>query len=204
MPPRPVSSSTAPPDAEVVARIAQGRLPSPIPVRRRRDPRPYLLPAVALVAGVAAVAIFHLGRGRTPPAIVARGDVTLSVEVDGGGDGDGDAARRLGDGDEVHAGDRLRLEVHAPQAGHMAILSMDSQGVSVRHPFAAAAPALYDPARPVVPATLLVDDRPGVERFYLVYAHEPFSLEEATHAVASGGPLPPHLSAATLYLVKTK
>ena len=184
----------------MVARIAQGRLPSPLPVRPRRDLRAFAVPLLACLAGAAAIAIVYLGRrSPVPAALAARGDVSLVVQLAGQ-----DVPRRLSDGDEVHPGDHLRFEVHAPQAGHMAILSLDARGPTVRHPFAAADPALYDPARPVVPATFEVDDTLGVERLYLVYAPEPFSLVDTARALASGGSLPRGLSAASLYLVKTR
>jgi len=124
------------------------------------------------------------------------------------------AAELLSSGSVARENDVVQLAYQAAGRGFGAIVSVDARGVVTRHFPASGSHAV--PLKPGGPTTLdrayRLDDAPRFERFYLVTAQEPFSVEEVVASVrglaagdAEGGgplPLPPGLDQFTFVLKK--
>jgi len=93
-------------------------------------------------------------------------------------------AEELRPGAVAHSGDVLQLSYSAGDARYGVIFSVDGRGTLTWHVPAGytggarAAPPL-DPKGPVVlPTAYELDDAPGFERFFLVYASSPFDVSD--------------------------
>jgi hypothetical protein len=103
-------------------------------------------------------------------------------------------AEELRPGAVVRRGDVLQLSYAAGEAKYGVIFSMDGRGTITWHvPTGYAggsrsAPPL-DPKGPVVlPSAYELDDAPGFERFFLVYAAAPFDVSEVERVVRALAP----------------
>jgi len=134
----------------------------------------WLVPAGALAAAAAILLVF-LRRGDSP----GHGD---DIQIKGEGVAliihlatSGETSQRLGDGDSVKPGDRIRFEVDAPKAGYVAIFGVDGSGkVTLYYPDGPTA-AKYDPEDRLMPGAIQLDATPGDERFMLFYSPRPFA-----------------------------
>lgn len=102
----------------------------------------------------------------------------------------GDGAERLRNGTRAHELDLVQLGYVAAGRPFGAIISLDGVGVvTVHHPsWAEEEPQLAGPGTRYLAFSFELDDAPGYERFFLVTAWEPFSLElvlTAAHQLAA-------------------
>ncbi|MBL8952403.1 MAG: DUF4384 domain-containing protein [Myxococcaceae bacterium] len=117
------------------------------------------------------------------PDIGLKGDVALAVfrQTEGG-------AERVESGATLKAGDKLRFEVRAKEAGYVAIVSRDGAGaVTVYYPFQGTTSAAYRPEEALLPGAIALDETPGEEVVWAVYATKAFELDSVMKAVAAGG-----------------
>ena len=116
----------------------------------------------------------------------------------------------LSDNDVAHAGDLIRVGYRAAEPGYGAIISIDGAGVVTVHmpPQGTASRRLAAGERVLLDDAFELDDAPDVERFYLITAAEPFSLQpvvDQLRAMRSSHPvsrLSPSLRVTTLSLRK--
>ena len=109
-------------------------------------------------------------------------------------------AEPLADGALAASGDVVQLAYVAAGRAHGVILSVDGRGTVTLHaPESGTGSVPLAPAGThALPGAYALDDAPGFERFFLVTAEAPFSLEEvlaaarslAGHAEARTSPLP--------------
>ncbi|WP_216673767.1 hypothetical protein, partial [Pyxidicoccus fallax] len=87
----------------------------------------------------------------------------------------GAEAVRLEQDSVVKEGDRLRFAYETPEAGHLLVLELDGRGgASVFHPFEGTASAPVAAAqRDFLPGSVELDDAPGTEWLFAVYAPRP-------------------------------
>lgn len=93
--------------------------------------------------------------------------------------------RELATGDAVAPGEKIRFEIGAPARGYVAVFGVDGAGATtIYYPFGATAPGLYDPAATrLLPGAIELDAIAGTERFYAVYAAQPFAIDAVAHAL---------------------
>jgi hypothetical protein len=156
-------------DAEVrLIRARASLMPAP-----RRWWR-WALPAV-LAAAAAAIFVFVIRPKGDDDDVLVKGEpVTLTIHR-----AEASGSRPLASGDVVHPGDRIRFEVTAAKKGYIAIVGLDGSGATtVYFPFASSVPVDFDPAAgPVLPGAIQLDATPGDERFFAIYALQPFSID---------------------------
>ncbi len=160
------------PPAEVARQVAsQARR---LQARWERPARRFPFAAALVPALAAAALVVHRQRAETPEALedgarVAEGDVVQVAYV---------AAGRA-QGVILSVDGRGTVTLHAPEAGDTSV----RLGASGAHP---------------LPGAYALDDAPGFERFFLVTAEAPFTVEEvlaaarslASHPEARTSPLP--------------
>jgi hypothetical protein len=104
-------------------------------------------------------------------------------------------AEELRPGAVAHKGDVLQLSYAAGEARYGVIFSVDGRGAVTWHVPAGysggsrSAPPLEPKGPVVLPSAYELDDAPGFERFFLVYASAPFDVsvvERSARAPASG------------------
>lgn len=158
--------------------------------------------ASGALAAAAVVAVVSL-RG---PAVVedsdlrSKGDsVSFAIHV-----ATPSGSSRLASGDTVHAGDRIRFELHVPDRGYVAVVGIDGTGAStVYYPFGATSPILIEPkAGGVLQGAIALDDAPGDERFYALYALWSFPLDTGLAARLRSGASPQDVQVAEIVLHK--
>lgn len=193
--------------AEQVAR--QARLVE----RPRRFGWLLLAPAAVGAAVLFAMVVPQSGLLSTPEVILLKGDPQLVVHSrNANGQEQLDPTSAL-----VHPGDVLQLSYRAAGALYGAILSIDGRGsVTVHFPDDLRAAALTQEGLVSLSHSYELDDAPGFERFFLVTASEPFSVDELLVAAESlakrpGGafteerlPLPSGLRQSSLLVRKTE
>jgi hypothetical protein len=185
-------------DVDAEARLIRARLSAAPPKPRRWA---WLFaPGVAFAAAAVVLAVIVT---RDPgedgePDIAIKGEVALVLHLAP----PGGPARRLDDGDHARPGDRLRFEVRAPEAGYVAVVGIDTRGSSVYYPFGGAAPVPYDPAAPLLPGAVELDETLGVERVTVLYSRAPFALDAALSALAAGAALPAGVASESVSFVK--
>jgi hypothetical protein len=167
-------------------------------------PRAWLRWAIsggALAAAVAALLVVMLRPGQPPDDdITIKGD-EIALVVHAASDS---GSRPLQSGDTVAPGTRIRFEVAAPRAGHVAVIGLDGAGATtVYYPYGGRAPAAYDPAAGrLLPGAIALDATPGDERFTAVYARAPFALDAGVAAIRARTALPGGVAAAEVVLHK--
>jgi hypothetical protein len=117
-------------------------------------------------------------------------------------------SRRLATGDTVRPGDRVRFEVSVPRHGYVAVVGIDGTGAHTVYYPPGALPGSREPAEidprsaGVLPGAFELDDTPGDERFYAVYAERPFPVGEPLFAGLDGGSGPADVAVAQVVLHK--
>jgi hypothetical protein len=162
----------------------------------------WLVPAGALAAATAVLLVFlRRGDGPTKPddELQVKGDeISLVVHVQ-----TGDTSRRIASGDDVLPGDKLRFEINAGKAGYVAIVGIDGTGaLTVYYPESGNRPIAFDPKARLLPGAIALDATPGDERFFAIYAEQPFVLDTVLPAIEKNQPLPAHMSKAEVVLNK--
>jgi len=150
----------------------------------------------ALAAAVAAILVFVFRKGEGED-IGFKGDgVTLVLHAASG--------TRLATGDTVTPGTRIRFEVNASKPGYIAIVGIDGTGQStVYYPFGAAQPIYVDPkTNSLLPGAVELDATPGDERFFAVYAAQPFALDDVMTALRRDAQLPTGVASSAVVLHK--
>ncbi len=204
-----LAAHPAPRLAAAIRHRAEGQAPK----KRRFSP-------FALTLAAPAVAIFLVvflqdttpdvpGEQLPPEVIRLKGDgPKLLVHRQRAGE-----PERVAEGSEARARDLLQLSYQAGGAAYGVVVSVDGNGNVTRHlPANGTTAAALDPDGAVaLPASYELDDAPAFERFFLVSAAAPFSVEQVVDAAAwlaksaapeSGElPLPPSLRQ-TSFLVK--
>jgi hypothetical protein len=91
---------------------------------------------------------------------------------------------RLAAGDEVRPGDRVQLAYSTSERGHLYVLGVDGTGAAQTYFPEAGATSSVEPGREVeLPFSLVLDDKPGPERFFGFLCgapHEPAVLASRT------------------------
>lgn len=165
------------------------RAHSTVPARRLG----WLIPALGVLVPLVAVLIVFGGfrgdgdddgvayKGGKLRVVVARGPGRTAQEV-------------LGADARVRAGDVLRFQFDAEQAGHLLILELDGKGqASVFHPFGGMKSApIAAKEKEFLPGSVELDDAPGPEFLFAVFAPRPLDAAPLLDAlrVQSGRPEP--------------
>jgi hypothetical protein len=170
--------------------------PSQLPARRSTRWRWAIAAAVATAAVAIVAIIVRPSRGGDEGDIAAKdAPITLTIHRVGGS---------LANGDVVMPGQGIRFEVHTARKGYVAIVGLDGfNKTTVYYPNASNVPAAFDPATAaVLPAAIRLDETPGDQRFYAVYADEPFSIDAVAAAMRERRPLPAGVVATAVVLRK--
>ena len=183
-------------DAEV-RRIQQRVEPAP----KRATWLRWLAPMGALAAAAVVVVVLVNRRGPTPAIDddlrTKGGGVSLVIYL-----GTGTTSQRLGTGDTVTAGARIRFEAQGTIAGYVAIVGIDGAGVAaIDYPYGGTAPAAIGDQR-LLPGAIQLDATPGDEHFYAVFSTHTFDLAAAASALRAGTLLPDGVSASDVILHK--
>jgi len=160
-----------------------------------------LLAPLAVAGALSLLLIARRGDGPGMSPVAGPGDATGEEATRIKGDGaraprlfvyrkrraaEGDGAERLATGARAARGDLLQLAYASGAEGlYGVLLSIDGAGHVTLHlpeEGASAAPALRWPREMKLPSSYQLDDAPGFERFVLVTAPEPFSVETALGA----------------------
>jgi hypothetical protein len=175
-------------EAEVAAIHRRAARLAPVPKPRFQWMR-WLVPAGALAA---AAAVMLMVTRRTPvapddPDLQTKGDgITLVIHMRTGAE-----SKRLASQDTIPTGARIRFQITAGKRGYLAVIGVDAKSASLYFPQAVTSPAVYEPTNAgLLPGAIDLDDTPGDERFYAVYAAEPFSLDAAMAALRDHTPMP--------------
>ncbi len=173
-------------------RLGEGRARE----RRRRSYLPYILPAAA--AALVLISFFTLRDAMLPFLARAAGaevtrvkggnpHLTIFKKTSGG-------AEELVDGSAVHPKDVLQIGYVGGEARYGVIFSVDGRGVLTYHlpgnykGQSLNSPELERQGQAVLPFAYELDDAPGFERFFFVYARSPFDVQkiaQAARALAS-------------------
>jgi hypothetical protein len=141
----------------------------------------WLVPVGALAAAAVVLLVFWR---RTPPDddLQWKGDgIGLVIHMQSGA-----SSQRLATNDTVAAGTHIRFQVTAPRRGYVAVIGVDPKTATVYVPASA-----YDPSGAgLLPGAIVLDDTPGDERFYAVFASEPFTADAAMAALRDHRALP--------------
>ncbi len=148
----------------------------------------------------AAATVFLVVRRRTPQSEedddvrTKGGGITFVIHAQ---------SRELATGDAVAPGEKIRFEIGAPRRGYVAVFGVAGAGeTTVYYPYGATTPAAYDPGvTRLLPGAIQLDATPGAERFYAVYAEEPFAIAAVVPAVQQAH-LPAGVSSAEVVLEK--
>ncbi len=161
-------------------RLAPAPVSAPAPAPKARAPRAAVAAGgVALLA--AAAALFVLTR--TPPSLPGPTDApsppdgirTKSAAFELSAVAERGAHQlRLAAGDEVKPGDRIQLAYSTSERGHLYVLGVDGTGTAQTYFPEAGAASSVEPGREVeLPFSLVLDDKPGPERFFGFLCGEP-------------------------------
>jgi hypothetical protein len=122
-----------------------------------------------------------------PPDIAFKGALAVQIVAKRGG-----RQFFVRPGDALEADDALRFVVTAPEAGYVAVLSVEEAGrVSVFYPpESAAAPApwpvrIESRGRRELPGSIILDEAPGSETYVVLFSSAPFSREAAERIAAA-------------------
>ncbi len=140
----------------------------------------WLVPVGALAA--AAVVMLVLWR-RTPvdDDLQLKGDgVTLVIYMQTDAN-----SKKLASNDTVAAGAHIRFQVTAGKRGYVAVIGVDPKTATVY-----VSPYAYEGGLCLLPGAIELDDTPGDERFYAVFASEPFTADAAMAALRDHRALP--------------
>ena len=154
------------------------------------------LAAAAAIAIVVAVPFDRPGRGGAPsvakPDIAFKGAMAVQIVAKRGAH-----QFSVRPGDALEAGDALRFAVTVPEAGYIAVLSVEAAGdVSVFYPEEPAPTAapwplrIEDRGRRELPGSIILDDARGAETYVVLFSPVPFSreaAERAASAISEGG-----------------
>jgi hypothetical protein len=98
---------------------------------------------------------------------------------------DKDGARVGEAGEVLHAGDQIQLTVTDADRDAMVVVGIDGSGVVSVYAVEATATVAKGATGPrVLPASLVLDDTVGVERFFVVYGDDAATTERAVRAAA--------------------
>jgi hypothetical protein len=174
------------------ARSLRGELPARVMVRsldaiQRRARRGWLVAALVPFA-LAAAAVALWPAAAPAPELGVKGGPGLMLY-----------ARRdqrvfaVGDGAALAAGDELRFAVVPAEAREVMIGSVDGAGhATIYVPYGGGRSVAIDPrARTELPGSIVLDDAPGPERVFAVFAAAPFASAEvlaALERLAAEGP----------------
>ena len=183
-----------PDEVRAIERRAARMAPEP-PARVRWR---WLFSGGALAAAVATVILIVTRRSEPPiDDFQTKGDgVSLIVHAASGS--------QLKTGDTVQPGTRIRFEINAGRRGYVAVVGFDGTGeTTVYYPFGSTLPAAIDPRTdPLLPGAVELDATPGDERFFAVYAEQPFSIASVVPAIRGNAKLPDGVSSSEVVLHK--
>lgn len=198
-----------------VRSLAARSTPGPAPLPALRAKR---WPLVAGVVMALAASLFLVLRPSTPDADLvpvtfpsddprSKGaPLSLQIHVN-----DGSQTRTVGDGDDIHPGERAAFAVRTTVAGHLLIFGWDDSGK--RYPIwpadsdpVHAAPFAATPTWTAIPAAVRFDDALGDEHLIAVFCPTTFALSDLAPAPIGSArdsvPLPPGCSAHLVVLHK--
>jgi len=94
----------------------------------------------------------------------------------------------LSQGDQVFQGDQLQLSYVSSGEEYGVIFSVDGRGVATLHyPEYGTRSAQLDPGTVDLSYSYILDDAPGFERFYFVFAQDPFDYDDIIKKARNAG-----------------
>lgn len=169
------------------AAAAQGTTATGLRLYRPSRPRSMFLTRLAAPVALAAVALFAVV---LVPGIMeraggsdtrAKGAPALQIYRDGGND-----PVLLSDGARASQGDRLQIRYLPAGKPYGAIVSIDGRGsVTLHYPAVATDPTALDPQGEALPFSIVLDDAPSFERFFIITSEREFPATLALDAAAS-------------------
>jgi len=187
-------------DLDLEVRRIEQRAERLAPAPRRAWLR-WLVPASALVAAAAAIVLVFFsnrradrgGTGSGDDLMTKGDDISLVLHTP-------DA--KLGTGDTIAPGTKLRFEVQGSKPGYIAVIGVDgSNATTVYYPYGSPDAAPLGAER-LLPGAIQIDATPGDEQFVAVYSARPFALESVMPVIKAGGPAPAGMTISRVVLHK--